>query len=325
MTTLNRMAFFIVIVASISTAWARTDLAGELKGAQEALSAGKYDEAYPLYLSFAQQGNSLAQFTTGMFHQLGWGTIPVDPAVACDWFEKSAAGHIPTATHYLAECFQQGIGRTPDPAAAALWYERAAELGHYMSLCSLAELYMRGEGVAKDPEKGLALCMKAAEKGAVAARVQVGGYLLEGDDSIRDLEAAHSWFESAADVSPEAMYYLGRIHREGLGTAPVPEEARYWFELAAGRGYVPAYFQTARLYFEISPDIQTQRLSADDLAKTYLWLSATALSSQDPMELEQTRVMLDQVLAVMPPTWVPTLDERVAAHLHKGKVAASPP
>lgn len=323
MTILNSMAFFIVVVASVSTAQARTDLAAELKAAQEALSAGKYDAAYPLYLSFAQQGNSLAQFTVGMFHELGWGSLTIDPATACDWFEKSAEGNIPTATHFLAQCFATGIGRPRDPATAALWYERAAGLGHYMSLCSLAELYMRGEGVAKDPEKGLALCRQAAEQGALPARVQVGRYLLEGDDGIRDLQAAHDWFESAADVSPEAMYYLGRIHREGLGTAPMPEEARAWFELAASRGYVPAYFQTARLYFEISPDIQTQRLSPDDLAKTYLWLSATALSSQDPTELEQTRLMLDQVFAIMPPTWVPTLDERVAAHLDKNKVATS--
>jgi TPR repeat protein len=320
----NRVAILIVTVASISSAQARNDLAQELKSAQAALSAGQYDAAYPLYLSSAQKGNSLAQFTVGMFHDLGWGSLPTDPALACNWFEKSAQGDIPTAAHLLAECFRRGTGRPPDPAMAARWYERAAGLGHYLSLCSLAELYMVGQGVARDPKQGLALCRQAAEKGALGAKVQVGRYLLEGDDSIRDPQAAHDWFESAATASPQARFYLGRIHREGLGTEPAPDEARTWFEQAASEGYVPAYFQTARLYFEISPDIKTQRLSADDLAKTYMWLSATVLSSQDPQEVEQARAMLDQVLAVMPASWVPTLDVRVAAHLDKFKFAPSP-
>ena len=90
----------------ISPVSARSDLAAELKDAQAALSAREYDKAYPQYLHFAEKDNALAQFTVGMFHRLGWGSLPVDPAAACRWFEKSAAGHIPTATHYLAECFE---------------------------------------------------------------------------------------------------------------------------------------------------------------------------------------------------------------------------
>ena len=80
---------------------------------------------------------------------------------------------------------------------------------------------------------------------------------------------------------------------------------------------MPAYVQTARLYFESSPDYAVRRPSADDLAKTYMWLSATAERSRDPQELEQTRLMLEQVRAIMPETWAPTLDGRVAEHLSK--------
>jgi len=308
------LMLLIGAAAQLSPAYARTDLASELKDAQAELAVGDYHKAYPQFLHFAEQGNALAQFTVAMFHRLGWGNLPVDPVAACSWFEKSAAGDIPTATHYLAGCFEQGIGRPANPAQAAVWYQRAADLGHYLSLCSLAELYMKGEGVTRNPQKGLELCEQAAEQGAVPARVQVGRYLLQGDDSIRDLPAAHAWFELAAAVSPEAQYYLGIMHRDGLGHGRTPDEARLWFERAASVGYVPAYFPTARLYYGDSPDYQSQRPSADDLAKTYLWLSATSQRSRDPVELEQSRAMLEQVLAIMPPSWVPTLDERVAAH-----------
>ena len=184
-------------------AYAAPDLARELKDAQAALAAGNYAEAYPQYLYFAEEKNNpLAQFTVGMFHQLGWGR-PVDRAAACAWHARAAQGSIPAAAHFLAECYEQGIGRPADPAQAAVWYEHAAGLGHFMSLCALAELYMTGRGVPKDPQKGLALCRRAAEQGAVPARLQVGRYLLEGHESIRNPEAAYGWFEAAA-TTPEA-------------------------------------------------------------------------------------------------------------------------
>ena len=314
-----RVIYLLVVLVGVGWALpgahAATDLARELKDAQAALAAGDYDKAYPQYLYFAEKKNNpLAQFTVGLFHQLGWGR-PVDRVAACAWHERAAQRDIPAATHFLAECFEQGIGRPADPAQAAVWYERAAGLGHFMSLCSLAELYMTGRGVPKDPKKGLALCRRAAEQGAMPAREQVGRYLLQGDESIRDLEAAHTWLEAAAATSPEAQYYLGVMHRDGLGHPKAPDEARHWFEKAASQGYVPAYFQTARLYLTISPDFKIKRPSADHLAKAYMWLSATAKRSKDADELKQTRALLDQVLAIMPKTWVPTLDKRVAAHL----------
>ena len=323
----NQMKTFLatmllaVMANMLPPVYAGTDSAAELKDAQAALSAGDYKEAYPQYLRFANEDNALAQFTVGMFHQLGWGNRSVDPVAACQWFEKSAAGDIPTASHYLAECFERGIGRPANPAKAARWYQQAAGLGHYQSLCSLAELYMKGEGVAKDPQKGLELCKQAAEKGAVLARLQVGRYLLQGDRSIRDPQAAHDWFELASAASAEAQYYLGIMHRDGIGHEATPDEARVWFERAASTGYVPAYFHTARLYFEASPDYQSQPPGADDLARAYMWLSATAQRSQDPVELQQTQEMLKQVLAIMPASWVATLDKRVVAHLSEHPAA----
>ena len=70
----------------------------------------------------------------------------------------------------------------------------------------------------------------------------------------------------------------------------------------------------------MSPDYRTQPPPADDLAKAYMWLSATQRRSTDERELEQARAMLEQVRAIMPGTWAPTLDERVEAHL-----AGNPP
>ena len=174
---------------------------------------------------------------------------------------------------------------------------------------------MTGQGVAKNPKKGLDLCLQAVKMGAIPAELKVALYVFEGDESIRDLGAAHSWFERAATHSPEAQYYLGIMHRDGLGHEKTPDEALMWFETAASQGYLPAYFPTAELYFKLTPDYKTQRPSPDVLAKTYMWLSATIKRSQDDQQIKQSKSMLEQVLSIMPVTWVSTLDERVGVHL----------
>lgn len=295
---------------------AATDLASDLRHAQKTLAVGDYDRAFTEYRHFAEEkDNPLAQFTLGLFYRYGWGRLK-DPVAACQWFEKAAKRDIPAAAHFLADCLAQGVGRPADPAKAAEWYEKAAILGHSMSLCSLAELYMTGTGVPKDPAKGLALCRQSAEKAIIPAMVRMGRFLLEGEDNIRDYDEALKWFELAAQKnSPEAQYYLGLMLRDGLGRLKAPETARYWFEMAASQRYVTAYFPTAQLYFQAPVEPHTGKLSEFEIAKAYLWTSATIQRSKDPDELEQAATMLEIIRAAIPETWVPALDRKVAKHL----------
>jgi TPR repeat protein len=313
---LRLFALVLVILLVASQAQAQRDLAAELRQAQKALAAGDYEKAFREYLRFAKEKNNpLAQFSVALFFQYGWGR-PADPVAACKWYEKAAKGNIPAAAHFFAECLEQGVGRPSNPALAAAWYEKAAALGHHMSLCSLAELYMVGNGVPKDPARGLELCRKAAEQQVIRAQTRMGLFFLEGDESIRDLDQAFKWFQLAAERnSPEAQYYLAVMLRDGLGRPKTPEVARYWFEMAASQGYVLAYLPTAQLYFNAPVDQKTGKLSEHDLAKAYLWASATLKRSKETEELAQTEKMLEKIRAIMPETWAPTLDAKVAEHL----------
>ncbi len=297
---------------------ARNNLTFELRNAQKALAAGEYKTAFQEYMSVAKEKkNPLAQFTIGLFFQLGWGR-EIDHVTACEWFGKAAAGNIPAAAHFYAECLNNGVGQTPDPAQAAVWYEKAASLGHFTSICSLAELYMEGSGVPKDPVKALSLCQKATNRGIVPAQTQMGKFLLEGDDSIRDFTQALGWFQLAAqNKSLEAQYYLGVMARDGKGQPKANETSIYWFELAASQGYVPAYLQTSQLYFNTPVEPETEKLSDHNLAKAYLWLTATAKMSIDKDELSKAAHMLKQVLKIIPATWLPSLDKTVSEHLAK--------
>ena len=290
------------------------DLTG-FKEAQAAQAAGEYDKAYSLYLRISQnENNALAQFHLGLFHRLGWGR-PVQPAQACRWFEKAAIGGIPYAQHLYGECLEFGQHLPPDPSAAAFWYEQAAKSGHVVSNCYLAQMYVDGRGVERDPRHALELCHSAALS-SPEAMLLLGRLYWQGDASIRDTPLAYYWLQQAAQFNlPKAYYYLGMMIEQGLFSTLSTQQALENYEQAASRGYVEAYFPTARLYFEAPNDPQTQHLRANDLAKAYLWLSATQKRSQDEEELAQSRVMLRKILIQMPSTWRHELDSKLEQYL----------
>ena len=285
---------------------------------QTALAAGDYEKAFAGYHDAARNNNNaLAQFSIGLFYQNGWGRA-VDKAAACQWFEQAAQGGIPTGQYQAGICLEEGGQRPPDYAAAANWFEKAAQAGQFHAYCNLGNLYMTGKGVPKDPVKALQLCHPAAQQGSIPAQLWMGRFYLEGDPSIQNGQEAYRWFEAATQKqSPEAFYYLGILLQKELEEGHTVEKARQMFEQAAALKYVPAYFQAGKSFYHAEPDPETKRLSAEHLAKAYLWLSATLQQSENLNELAESKQMLEQILAVMPETWLNELDQKVAQHLQQ--------
>ena len=286
---MTRIVFLIACTGIISLMGAVTALAGNaqrdaMQKAQQALMAGDYTTSFSFYKRMAEESNDpLAWFSLALYYQNGWGR-PTDRKAACGHFEKAAAGGIPAGAHFHAECLEQGVTQPAMPDKAAAWYEKAASLGHLVSYCSLAKLYMTGNGVPKDPAKGLMLCSKGAGYNT-SAQIQMGRYYLEGDASIRNPQAAYQWFAMAAQRNvAEAQYLLGVMERDGLGRPKSAGRALPLFEEAASQGYLPAYLPSAELYFSAPVDPQTGKPAANDLAKAYLWLSATMRRSSDDRE-----------------------------------------
>ena len=304
----------LLISASIATAAASER---GLPEAQKALASGDYATSFAIYKRIAEKNKDpLAYFSLALHYQNGWGTLK-DPKFACVNFEKAAAGGIPTAAHFHAECLARGVRQPADPAKAAIWYEKAANWGHLISYCSLADLYMTGAGVPKDPGKGLLLCSQAAAINT-SAQIQMGRYYLEGDATIRSPKDAYQWFHMAAERNvAEAQYLLGMMERDGIGRPKSAANALPWFESAAAQGYLPAYLPTAELYFSRPGDAQTGKPVAENLAKSYLWLSAVVRRSANAGEKERAANLLKEVLSVMPASWMPELDEKVDSHVKK--------
>jgi TPR repeat protein len=315
-----RFLFLIILPLTLFAHSVLADINSDVKRAQKALAAGDYEKAYTEYSRIEQKDNNpLAQFNLALFHDYGWGR-PVDRVEACRWYEKAAEGDIPAAAHFFANCLLEGTHRQVDLKQAAHWYQRSADLGHHGSLCPLGELYMQGNGVTKNPAKALELCEGAAAQGSTPAMLRLSNWYLE-EDGIRDAALARHWLGAAAQQqSAQAQFLLAIMVRDGQGGDSNPLAAREWFEAAAGQGYRDAYFPTAQLYFDAPADPQTGAWSAKDLAKTYLWLSAAAQGAVDPEQQARAKEMLQQVREVMPTTWAPDLDEKVAEHFKKFSV-----
>ncbi|SFK95190.1 hypothetical protein SAMN05216302_102231 [Nitrosomonas aestuarii] len=305
--------FFLVFGVSTLCAQPQIDTRKELAAAQQWLADGEYQQAYEAFHFHAQEKqNPLAQFTLGLFYQQGWG-IEVDLKKACRWFESAAEGGIPTANHLFAQCLQNGTHQPADFTSAIHWYQNAADLGHIISWCSIAELTLQGKGIPQNPHKALEQCRQAALTGSTPAQIQMGKFYLHGDTSIQDPRQAAVWFSYAANSgSLEACYHLGVINLNDFNDVT---RALNWFETAASQGYLSAYFPTARLYFNAPVSDETKLPTAANLAKAYLWLSATRQLSKDEKELRDTERMLKKIEQIMPESWKKDLDQKVFEHL----------
>jgi TPR repeat protein len=310
------ISIFLLLLAVAPCAQAGIDYNDGLRPAQQALAAGNYAKAFALYSRQAAK-NPLAQFSLGLFHRNGWGR-PVNQIEACLWFEKAANRQIPVAQQFFGDCLSRGIGRPADSKSAIDWYKKAAAGGDLIAQCSAADLYIKGKGVDKDVQQGLQLCAQVAQANSPPAMLILGDYYREGTDVPQDLAAARYWYQQAAERrSPEAQYRLGVMLAEGQGGEPDLNAALFWLETAAGVGYAPAYLPTAILYANAEVDPKTGALKPEHLAKIYLWNSAAKARTADPAQLAEIDRIEKLVLAVMPETWRPDLDKKVAEHLAK--------
>ncbi len=108
-----------------------------------------------------------------------------------------------------------------------------------------AMLKANGIGGPKDPIAAVQLLRKAAFLDVVKAQVALGHLYRQGSSSVaRNDDEAFRWYEKAALIrrDPEALYQLGKYHRDGTPSrAADVTKARECFEAAAAIGGRDAY------------------------------------------------------------------------------------
>jgi localization factor PodJL len=145
----------------------------------------------------AQTGDAAAQFIVATRFLDGTG-IAGDLTQAAHWYEKSANAGLAPAQYRLATLFERGRGVPKDLATAMVWYTRAAEQGNVKSMHNAAVL---------------------------SAGTELGA---------PNYETAHKWFLAASRYGlKDSQFNLAVLYERGLGTDKNPQEALFWYLIAA--------------------------------------------------------------------------------------------
>ncbi len=103
----------------------------------------------------------------------------------------------------------------------------------------LGFMFEQGKGVARDPAQAARWYEKSAEQGVLAAKLNLGllhfRKVHSGEEG-GDIKAAIKWFQSAdREADAKSAFYLGEIHRRGLGGKKDEAKAFNYYRKAAER------------------------------------------------------------------------------------------
>lgn len=233
----------------------------------------------------ATRGNPEAQLSLA-FEYLRGVLVTRDHAMAFRWISNSAKQGVPMAQFYLGYMYRQGIGversRTEselwysstvisgnadmfmeigimfefgldgivhNEVEAARWYRYGADMGHEGCLLSLKMVEQNFEGGTKDTLNQRLMRLNKTSS-AMEREVRDSALHLANEYlDTGDFDASYRNFQKAADLgSPEAMFFLSLMYREGLSVRRNMKKSLELLARAADAGSVDAQFMLARLY-----------------------------------------------------------------------------
>jgi len=122
--------------------------------------AGDWAGAVAIWRPFADQGDPDAMFNIGQAYKLGR-ALPLDKAVARDWYRKAALkNHLPAQANLGILLFQAG-----DKPEAARWLKTAADRGEMRAQYVIGVAHWNGDGVAKSMALAHAYLSRASAQG----------------------------------------------------------------------------------------------------------------------------------------------------------------
>lgn len=167
-----------------------------------------FEKAFVLMSAEANKNNGFAMHDLGRMYLSGLG-CKKDENTSQDWFLKAYHAFIreeqtakkPDYLQYrIGKLFSFGYGVEQDYTKAAEWYEKAVSENNPFAAYSLGSLYRRGQGVDQDDGKAF---------------------------SLYELAANHE-----SKPNAYAMYELGRMCKNGIGTAVNVPASKEWYAKA---------------------------------------------------------------------------------------------
>ena len=170
----------------------------------------------------------------------------------------AAARNDAAAQYEIAMRYTDGRSVPQDPVVAAEWFERAAKQGLAPAQFRLGGMYEKGLGVKKNLETARRFYAAAGQAGNAKALHNLAVLYAEGLEGKPDYQTAARWFRKAAEYGvADSQYNLAILYARGIGVEQNLTEAYRWFALAARNGDA----DSAKKRDELSACLDPQSLS----------------------------------------------------------------
>lgn len=238
-----------------------------------AFQRGYYLTAFELALPRARLGDPKAQTLIAELYDRGLG-IPRDPKEAAAWYKIAAGNGDREAQFGYAVKLLEGEYVAADRAEAKRLLKLAADDGHATAAFNYAQLvldeqpttsgvraalpYLKQAAGARvadsyyvlsqiyqsgkikgypEEDKAFDWMLKAARAGIDTAQVELGIWLVNGYNGVKDDKAGFGWMKRAAvGGNVIARNRLAKMYAQGVGTKADPAEAAKWHILAKRAG-----------------------------------------------------------------------------------------
>jgi localization factor PodJL len=187
--------------------------------------------------------------------------------VGTQGLRTAAAEGDPRAQFVVATRYMNGEKVERDFSHAAYWYGKAAASGLAPAQYRVATLYERGKGVGKDMKAALGWYERAASLGNVRSMHNAAVIASGKEAGAPDYARSFKWFSLASAYGlKDSQFNLAVLLERGLGTKAKPEEALFWYYVAARQNDEDAATRAANLSKKVPPE-----LAARAKAKADMW------------------------------------------------------
>lgn len=243
--------------------------------------AGEFPRTASLFAAALGDASADALVATGEAIALGRG-VDRDPEMASEWYRRALRFRHPRAQTALGLAYLRGEGVERHREEGLRLLKLAADQGYADAQYELAQ--------AAYPQlasrtQAISLFESAARQGHLRAQVRLGELYKVGEigatstgqrGSAPHLQQAFAWFGKAAEQGDaEALFELGQMHAQGLGTHQDFAQAADCYARAASQGHPKAAFNLGFLH------AYGQGVEQDH-AKAYQWYRVSELEGYAP-------------------------------------------
>lgn len=155
-----------------------------------------------------------------------------------------------SAQFYLSVLYEGAHGFSRDSAKSAKWCLRAARGGDIQSQFRISRMLQKGFGLERNVAEALHWLESAAINGHLQAQYDIGlSYFLGVNGCSKSLLKARHYLNLAARRQhPDAIYYLGHMHWNGIGLPRNEKKAASFYQRASFLGSLRAKCVLAFMY-----------------------------------------------------------------------------